>query len=134
VIGTLLALGFRLGQRKKRLSKSIPGSSQPYSEGHPDHGGFGTQGSATLPGSGTATMAAENGGEEWGYKSQLDGTALAELPSQASPDVELHAHDVNELPVHDRPAEMWQSARPSELSADAEVPRDRVLQNSEVMR
>lgn len=55
-------------------------------------------------------------------------TTLAELPSSsgAFSHVELSAHDAGrrELPVAERPVELWHDGpMPAELSADAEIPR-----------
>ncbi|KAI3336915.1 hypothetical protein HD806DRAFT_22303 [Xylariaceae sp. AK1471] len=124
VIGGLLFLGFRLGQRRKEASRSNLESARHVDEGgDPKYDGLGNQGSTTM----TTT---EIGQESWGYKPQLDGTALAELPSRLSPDMEMHGHDINELPVHERPTELWHGDVTPELSADAEVPRDRIQGNA----
>ncbi|KAI1752936.1 hypothetical protein F4782DRAFT_499130 [Xylaria castorea] len=110
VISGLVFLGFRLGRQKRERDRN-------EAEGEDGRGTASAAQHTTA-----AWTAAEGGGEHWAYKEQPEGATLAELPT---PHVELPADDVRELPAHERPAELWHSVMPPELSADAEVPRDR---------
>ncbi|KAI1354460.1 hypothetical protein F5Y01DRAFT_250986 [Xylaria sp. FL0043] len=101
VIGGLVFLGFRLGRRKGEDDAGDP---------PPD------------PSSTTDWPTAEGGGDVWAYKPQ---TPIAELPSPSSlvQHAELPAQEVGELQTNEPAAELWHGVMPSELSADAEVPR-----------
>ncbi|TGJ81451.1 hypothetical protein E0Z10_g7327 [Xylaria hypoxylon] len=107
VIGGLVFLGFRLG-RKRRANNAGGESIPPLNEGiHPGNGQ-----SAILPDTTTTWTTAEGGGDNWAYKPQ---PAFAELPA--------HGGGVTELPVSERPAELWHGVMPPELSTDGEIPR-----------
>ncbi|KAI0486647.1 hypothetical protein F4859DRAFT_308734 [Xylaria cf. heliscus] len=120
LISGLVFLGFRLGLQKRKGSRNEEEGTPPFNEGGHPEDGRGTA-TATLDTTATGTTA-EGGGENWAYKVQPEGATLAELPS---PDAELSANDVRELPAHEHPVELWHGVMPPELSADAEVPQNR---------
>ncbi|KAI1176008.1 hypothetical protein F4777DRAFT_290814 [Nemania sp. FL0916] len=111
VIGGLVFLGFRLGQRRRRAEK-----------GEGDHPEDGTK----PPNSTSPDATSEAGGLSLAYKTGEEGDAYAELPSETYSHPELSGIDARrELPVTERPVELWHGAMPSELSADSEIPQDR---------
>ncbi|KAK5627901.1 hypothetical protein RRF57_003616 [Xylaria bambusicola] len=114
VIGGLVFVGFRLGQKKKKENNDgdAPASNE---EMHPDHGR-----SASLSNA-TDWHTAEGGKDGWTRKSPADPV---ELPSPPPPHAELPTHEVRELPTtNHQPVELWHGVMPPELSADSELPR-----------
>ncbi|GAP91119.1 hypothetical protein SAMD00023353_5600150 [Rosellinia necatrix] len=132
VIGGLVFLGFRLGQKRTRARQEGVEDTEDFVGGEGGRTGDGyaygsTASPLTLPTTATGTLV-EGGGDHAAadkIQSSRDAT-LAELPSPSSPRAELPAHDVKELPAQEHPAELWHGVMPPELSADAEVPRDRI--------
>lgn len=116
VISGLVFLGFRLGQWKRKGSGNETEGTTPFNQG-----GYPEDGRGTASGTNTTGTTPEGTGEQW-FKVQQEGAAPAELPS---PDVELPANEVRELPADERPAEL-SGVLPPELSADGEVPRHRM--------
>ncbi|KAI1127525.1 hypothetical protein F5Y10DRAFT_242698 [Nemania abortiva] len=120
VIGGLVFLGFRLGKKRRENEAEDTALSNG---GHPDDGqahGTGSQMSGTPLDRGAT-------GEEWVYKPELGAaTPLSELHAHSVPPSEMPAHDIRELPVTEIPVELWHGVLPPELSADSEIPRDRI--------
>ncbi|KAI0202728.1 hypothetical protein F4808DRAFT_57063 [Astrocystis sublimbata] len=121
VIGGLVFLGFRLGQHKTKEGGNDASNRPVFDDGGVAKEAPGTA-STAVGTTATGTAGTEDGGgEDMAYKVQSQDTAPVEL---ASPHTELPAVVVGELPVHERPVEL-PGVMPPELSADAEVPRDR---------
>lgn len=140
-------LGFRLGQKKGRegdandaegTSLGPSGNGNAFCSGGGGGGGAKDKsgGSMASPSTVITTVAETDtkggrgggGGDHWAYSESASRDAtLAELPSPTSPHIELPARDLRELPVDERPVELWHGVMPPELSSDAEVPRDRIF-------
>ncbi|KAI0526243.1 hypothetical protein F5B22DRAFT_641394 [Xylaria bambusicola] len=112
VIGGLVFIGFRLGQKKRKANNDTGNAPASNEETQPDQGQ-----SATLS---TDWHTAEGGKDVWTHKSPADPV---ELPSPPAPQAELPAHEVKELPTTNQPVELWHGVMPPELSADSEIPR-----------
>ncbi|KAI1327911.1 hypothetical protein F5Y16DRAFT_370692 [Xylariaceae sp. FL0255] len=124
-IGGLIFLGYRLGHRKALKNEKnfdSPGDDEKEKVGSDVESG--TLPSPTsddarlhrLPVSGGATVR----------EGARDGDAeAAELESPLSPISPLSP--LGELPVHERPAELWHGIMPAELDPAAEIPIHRVL-------
>ncbi|KAI0099659.1 hypothetical protein GGR51DRAFT_535327 [Nemania sp. FL0031] len=104
LISGLVFIGFRLGQQRKERNRSEAESTVPFNGENPDDG---------------------VGGAEF-YKPDAEAIALSELHPHSVPPAEMPAHDIRELPVTETPAELWHNVLPTELSADTEIPRDRI--------
>jgi hypothetical protein len=129
VIGSLLFLGFRLGQQRKDGDSSLwPfGGKKGRDNNSSPEDGLNADDATKKD-----VTTAESGAEYYGDKPQLEGQGLAELPSHTFPEPgELHGQEVGELPVQEPLAELGSDGETPyyELSQDAEVPRSRVLQN-----
>ena len=137
MIGSLLFLGFRLGQQRKNDSNDGSDSSfWPFFGSKKDRNNNSPEdGLNSADATKKDVTTAEGGAEYWGDKPQLEGQALAELSSHTSPpEAELHGREVGELPVQEPLVELGGGHGEVpyyELSQDAEVPRSRILQQQQ---